>query len=64
MYYVTSVNTGIILERGVLFHCISLTSRKEVYFKSHFALLGVVGRQPIRIYRESQRGNVSRKGHI
>ena len=48
----------------MLFRCISLTFRKGVYFKSYFALLCVVGRQPIRIYGESQRGYVSRKGHI
>ena len=31
-------------------HCMGLTFRKGVYFKSYFALLCVVGRQPIRIY--------------
>ena len=64
MYYVTSVKTGIVFKRGVLFHCMSLTFRNGVYFKSYFALLWVVGRQPIRIYGESKRGYVSRKGHI
>ena len=54
-------SSGYILKRVVLFHCISLTFRKGVYFKSYFALLWVVGRQPIRIYGESQRGYVSRK---
>ena len=52
------------MKRGVLFHCFSLTFRKGVYFKSYFALLCDVGRQSIRIYGESQRGYVSRKGHI
>ena len=65
MYYVTSVKAGIyILKRGVLFHCMSLTFRKGVYFKSYFSLLRVVGRQPIRIHGESQRVYVSREGHI
>ena len=52
------------IEEGVLFHCISLTFGKGVHIKSFFALLCDVGRQPIRIYGESQRGYVSRKGHI
>ena len=32
-------SSGYLLKRGVLFHCISLTFRKGVYFKSNFALL-------------------------
>ena len=45
---------------ATIFHCMSLTFRKGVYFKSYFALLSlwVVGRQPIRICGESQRGYI------
>ena len=41
----------------------SFTFGKGVYFKSYFVPILVVGRQPIRIYGESQRGYVSRKEH-
>ena len=51
--------SGYILKRGVLFHCMSLTFRKGVYFESYFELLWVVERKTIRIYGEPQRGYVT-----
>ena len=63
MNYVTNVKADIYW-RGCFFHCMSLTFRKRVYLNRILRSCEFVGRQPIRIYGESQRGFVSRKEHI